>query len=198
MPERKFLVISAHPDPASFNAAIRNTISSVLERSRQPFEMIDLYANAYNPVLSLQELKGEISEETKAYQEKIKRADVILFLFPVWWFRAPAILEGFFDKVFIPGFAYRFKKIIGKFGMPVPLLREKRVLAIITHGAPALPVKILYVNAVKYRFLLGFLSFCFYLWRCRIIQLWAVPFVSQKKRVRYLKKVERVLENYLS
>lgn len=197
MSERKFLVISAHPDPESFNAAIRRTITDVLERRSQPFELIDLYASAYNPVLSLRELKGEISDETKTYKEKIKQADVIIFLFPVWWFRAPAILEGFFDKVFIPGFAYRFKKIIGTFGLPIPLLREKKVLGVITHGAPAFPVKTLYLNAVKYRFLLGFLSFCFYLWRCRIIQLWAVPFVSQKKRIRYLKKVERIMENYL-
>lgn len=187
---KKFLIITAHPDPESYNAAIRKTMVSTLEREGQALDIIDLYAIGYNPVLSLRELKGEPDQQTIEFQNRIRLADVIIFLFPVWWFRAPAILEGFLDKVFSPGFAYRFHKIIGTFGMPVPLLKEKRVLAVITHGAPSLPVRTIYVNAVKFRFLLGFLSFCFRLWKCRIVQLWAVPFVSQEKRQRYLRRVE--------
>jgi NAD(P)H dehydrogenase (quinone) len=190
---KKFLVIYAHPDPGSFNAAIRQQVVSVLTAAGIPHHVIDLYAEHYNPVLSLEELKGQASAETKRYQQLISDSTDIIFIFPVFWFRAPAILEGFLDKVFVPGFAYRFKQIIGKYGIPIPLLKDKRVLAIVTHGAPALPVKTLYINAVKYRFLLGFLSFCFYLWKCRFIQLWSVPFINAEKREKYLKKVERVV-----
>lgn len=192
---KKFLILYAHPDPASFNAAVKNTIVKTLEKSNCSFTVVDLYAQHYNPVLSLEEMKGKLSEESKKYQEMISEATNIVFVFPVWWFRAPAILEGFLDKVFVPGFAYRFKKIIGKYGMPIPLLKEKNVLAIITHGAPALPVKLIYVNAVKYRFLLGFLSFCFSLFKCKIVQLWSVPFTNDKVRVNYLRKVERLIIN---
>ncbi len=190
---KKFLVIYAHPNPDSFNAAIKKRIQSVLSASNIPLDVIDLYDMNYNPVLSLAELKGFVPDETKMFQELISGSTDIIFIFPVFWFRAPAIMEGFIDKVFVPGFAYRFKKIIGKYGIPVPLLKDKRVLAFLTHGAPAFPVKTLYVNAVKYRFLLGFLSFCFYLWNCKIVQLWSVPFVNADVRERYLKKVERVL-----
>ena len=190
-----YLIIYAHPDSKSFNHAMLETVKSNFEKRNLSFKIIDLYAINYNPVLSLEELKGKNSEQTIEFQKLIKEATNIIFIFPVWWFRAPAILEGFCDKVFTVGFAYRFKKIIGIYGMPIALLKEKRVTAFITHGAPALAVKTFYVNAVKFRFLLGFLSFSFNLFKCCIYQFWAVPFVSEKKRKKYLRKIVSVISN---
>lgn len=190
---KKFLLIYVHPDPKSFNNAIKEKITDTLESANSSYKVIDLYSENYNPVLSLEELKGTASADTKRYQELITDSTDIIFIFPVFWFRAPAILEGFLDKVFVPGFAYRFKKLFGNYGIPIPLLKDKHVLAIFTHGAPALPVKTIYVNAVKYRFLLGFLSFCFNLFKCKIVQLWSVPFVDEKIRKKYLRKVERLV-----
>ena len=190
---KNFLLIYAHPNPNSFNAAIKTKIISTLEKARVTYKVIDLYLENYNPVMSLEEIDGNISLETKRYQRLISESTSIIFIFPVFWFRAPAILEGFLDKVFVPKFAYRFKQIIGIYGIPIPLLKDKNVLAILSHGAPALPVKTIYVNAVKFRFLLGFLSFCFNIFKCRIIQLWAVPFVKEKTRNKYLNKIERLV-----
>lgn len=190
---KNFLIIYAHPNPESFNAAIKNTVEAALHKSNTSYKIIDLYSEGFNPVLSLDEMNGNEGAEIIKYRQLITEASNIIFIFPVWWFRAPAILEGFLDKVFVPGFAYRFKQLIGKYGIPVPLLKDKNVLTIITHGAPALPVKILYLNAVKYRFLLGFLSFCFSLWKCKFVQLWSVPFVNQNVRIKYLRKVERLI-----
>ncbi len=188
-----YLILYAHPDPNSFNRAVLEQVKKTLELKNAPYKVIDLYGINYNPVLSLEELKGKNSEQTVEFQKMIKEAAHIIFIFPVWWFRAPAILEGFLDKVFTMGFSYRFKKIIGKYGIPVRLLKDKTVTAFISHGAPALPVLLLYVNAVKYRFLLGFLSFNFKLSRCSIHQFWAVPFVSTEKRKKYLQKAEQIV-----
>jgi NAD(P)H dehydrogenase (quinone) len=190
---KSILIIYAHPDEKSFNAAILNKAIAAIKASGNKYSVIDLYKENYNPVLTVAEMKGEPCEETKKYQQLIKEATDIIFIFPVWWFRAPAILEGFIDKTFTPKFAYRFKPIIGKYGLPVPLLKDKRVTVFVTHGAPALPVKTLYVNAVKYRFLLGFLSFCFNIFKCKIVQLWSVPFINDAKRKKYLDKVERLI-----
>jgi NAD(P)H dehydrogenase (quinone) len=187
------VIIYAHPDENSFNAAILKQTVLQLELQGSMFTVIDLYKENYNPVLSITELKGEAGKETKKHQHLIKHASDIIFIFPVWWFRAPAILEGFIDKTFTPKFAYRFKPIIGKYGLPIPLLKDKRVLVFVTHGAPALPVKTLYVNVVKYRFLLGFLSFCFNIFRCKIVQLWSVPFINERKRQLYLDKVSHIV-----
>lgn len=191
---KNFLIIYAHPNPESFNSAVKDKVISTLITRNISYQLIDLYKENYNPVLSLNELNGKVTDEIKKHQQLISASTHIIFIFPVWWFRAPAILEGFIDKTFVPGFAYRFKQIIGKYGIPVPLLKEKKVLAIITHGAPALPVKILYVNAVKYRFLLGFLSFCFNLFKCKIVQLWSVPFINEQQRKKYLLRVEKLIQ----
>lgn len=188
-----YLIIYSHPDERSFNHAVLESVKSAMGKKNITYKVIDLYGINYNPVLSLEELKGKNSEQTVEFQKMIKESTNIIFIFPVWWFRAPAILEGFCDKVFTVGFSYRFKKIIGIYGIPIRMLKDKTVTAFISHGAPALPVKTLYVNAVKYRFLLGFLSFNFKLSQCSIYQFWAVPFVSDEKRKKYLKKVEQIV-----
>ena len=194
MSEYMQLIIYAHPDKESFNHALLEMTKNTFEKNNQAFKVIDLYEIGYDPVATKEEAKGKLSEESKAFQQLVKKADNIVFIFPVWWFRAPAILEGFIDKVFTPGFAYRFKKLVGVYGLPVPLLSDKKVVAFITHGAPAFPVLTLYVNAVKYRFLLGFLSFCFNIFKCRIYQFWSVPFVSREKLGGYLKRAERIID----
>ena len=188
-----FLIIYAHPDEKSFNYAVLEQVKSALEKRNLIYKVIDLYKINYNPVLSLEELKGKNSEQTTAFQKMIKESTNIIFIFPVWWFRSPAILEGFCDKVFTSGFAYHYKHLFGVYGMPIRHLTDKRVTALITHCAPALPVKTIYVNAVKYRFIIGFLSFCFDLFKCRIYQFWSVPFVSDEKRKIYLQKVKRIV-----
>ncbi|MBC7888435.1 MAG: NAD(P)H-dependent oxidoreductase [Ferruginibacter sp.] len=194
---KNILIIYAHPDEQSYNAVVLNKIVSTIKVSGNRYQVIDLYKEGYNPVLSTKEMRGEISPETENYQQLISRASDIIFIFPVWWFRAPAILEGFIDKTFVPKFAYRFKKIIGNYGLPIPILKDKKVLAFITHGAPALPVKLLYLNVVKYRFLLGFLSFCFNIFKCKIVQLWSVPFCSDPRRKIYLDRVGKIVESRL-
>ena len=187
------LIIYAHPDKESFNHAMLEAAKATLEKNKVAYEVIDLYSENYEPAATTAEVRGKVSPATLAHQDKIKRASTIIFIFPVFWFRAPAMMEGFIDKTFTSGFAYRYKKLFGVYGMPIRLLRDKHVIAMITHGAPALPVKTLYVNAVKYRFLLGFLSFCFHMRRCRIYQFWSVPFVSREKREKYLRKVSRII-----
>lgn len=187
------LIIYAHPYEQSFNAAILQKVIATIKLSGNNYTVVDLYKEKYNPVLSAAEMNGETDFETRLHQRMIKEATDIIFIFPVWWFRAPAILEGFIDKTFTPQFAYRFKPLIGKYGLPVPLLKDKKVTVFVTHGAPALPVKTLYVNVVKYRFLLGFLSFCFNVFTCKIVQFWSVPLITDSKRSAYLKKVERII-----
>ena len=187
------LIIYSHPDPKSFNHAMLEQVKSSLDKKNALYKVIDLYGINYNPVLSLEELKGKNSEQTIEFQKQIKESSNIIFIFPVWWFRAPAILEGFCDKVFTAGFAYHYTHLFGVYGMPVRHLTDKRVTALITHGAPAFSVKTLYVNAVKYRFLLGFLSFSFSLFKCKIVQFWSVPFVKDEKRKKYLEKVGRII-----
>ncbi len=106
-------------------------------------------------------------------------------------------MESFFDQIFTPGFAYKFKPITKVYGIPQPLLGDKKVRTYLTHGAPALPVMLLYLNSVKLRLVLGVYSFVFGWFKTRTTQFWSVPFVSQEKRVGYLEKVKEDIKKDL-
>lgn len=100
-----------HPYEKSFNHAILETAKSTLEATGQEYSVIDLYEDKFNPVYEPEELalfhKGEYLDPiVKEYQEKLTASKKVVFIFPIWWGEAPAMLKGFFDKVMLPGFGY--------------------------------------------------------------------------------------------
>ncbi len=101
------LIIYAHPYKESFCAGILSRCLSCLDSA----DLIDLYEDGFNPVMSGEELalynKGESKDPlVPLYQKKIAAAGRLIFIFPVWWYDAPAILKGFFDKVLLKDFAF--------------------------------------------------------------------------------------------
>ena len=183
--QKKILIVVGHPDKKSFCwNGIYRTIVRQMRKHKEEFETIDLYRDSFaRPRTDL----------IKKYQELVTWSTHIYFISPVWWFRLTPRMEVFFDEVMTPGFAYKFQNITKLYAYPVPFLKDKKVRTYITHGAPALPVRTLYLNSVKLRLVLGVFTFVFgwkpSLW-FKTTQFWSVPFVSQKKRTRYLTKVK--------
>jgi putative NADPH-quinone reductase len=103
-------------------------------------------------------------------------------------------MEIFFDEVLTPGYAYKFVPVVGPYAYPKPFLGDKKIRTYITHGAPALPVKTLYLNSPKLRLVMGVFTFVFG-WRLSLWlktkQFWSVPFVSTAKRKQYLETVRK-------
>ena len=104
-------IIYTHPNASSFNHEILNTLSNYFSRNDAEFQVIDLYADKFDPILSAGELKvysqGQTDDElVKKYQRRINNSDELLFIFPIWWHNMPAMLKGFFDRVMLSGFAY--------------------------------------------------------------------------------------------
>lgn len=179
----KNLIVVGHPDKKSFcYNGIFKTIQDTLKNNNEEIEIIDLYKD---------DLSIKKKEVIKHYQELVTWADRIYIVSPVWWFRCTPLIEEFFDVVFTPGFAYKFKPLIPKYGYPKPLLSHKKVRTYLTHGAPALPVYFLYFNAVKLRLVLGVYSFVFGWFKTNTRQFWSVPFVDDNTRTKYLRKVTR-------
>ena len=96
-----------------------------------------------------------------SYKDLITWSENIFIISPVWWFRLTPRAEIFFDEVFTPGFAYQFVNITKLYAYPKPFLKNKKVRTYITHGAPALPVRTLYLNSVKLRLVMGVYTFVF-------------------------------------
>ncbi len=181
------LIVIGHPDKDSFcYDGIMRTIRDELDLNKEKVELIDLYEDKFSP--SRHNKNKEIVEK---YQGLVTWSDRIYFISPVWWFRCTPLLEGFFDQVFVPGFAYEFVTITKKYGYPKPLLKDKKVRTYLTHGAPALPVLTLYLNSVKLRLVMGVYSFVFGWFKTETRQFWSVPYVSETDRKNYLEKVKK-------
>jgi NAD(P)H dehydrogenase (quinone) len=103
------LIIFTHPDnEKSHNAAILRHVQARLKGRHEEFGTIDLYADGFDPLLRLSVESDKKKELVAGYQELIAKAERLIFIFPVWWYNAPAALKGFIDNVFFPGFAYDF------------------------------------------------------------------------------------------
>ena len=129
------LIIYVHPETKGFNSRILATLTGELDRRQVSWRLIDLYRDSYHPVLRSEEHftagNRQVAEQTREYQELVKQHDKLVLIYPVWWNGPPAILKGFFDRVFTPGFAYRFNGRI-----PGKLLKGKKAAVLLTHGSP--------------------------------------------------------------
>ena len=182
----KNLIIIGHPNVESFcYDGIFKTINNELSKNKEEIEVIDLYRDDFiRPRKAL----------TEKYQKLVTWSERIYFISPIWWFRLTPRMEIFFDEVFVPGFAYEFVNITKLYAYPRPFLKDKIVRTYVTHGAPSLPVRTLYLNSVKLRLVMGVYTFVFG-WRVSLFtktkQFWSVPFVTESKRKKYLKSIER-------
>ncbi|UED87211.1 NAD(P)H-dependent oxidoreductase [Streptomyces profundus] len=149
---RKVLIVHAHPEPRSLTTSLASFAEAELRAAGHQVRTSDLYAMkwkasvdgddypAHDPaerldVASASQLAfdgGTLTADVRAEQEKLLWADAVVFQFPLWWFSVPAILKGWFDRVFTAGFGY------GDSSMPKygdGTLAGRRALISVTIGA---------------------------------------------------------------
>jgi NAD(P)H dehydrogenase (quinone) len=120
------LIVYAHPGPESLNAALRDFTVERLESDGHAVRVSDLHAMRWKPLLDEADFPARdaakplalMGDSERAYregtqaadvaleQDKLEWADTVIFQFPMWWFSMPAILKGWFDRVYAYGFAY--------------------------------------------------------------------------------------------
>lgn len=126
------LILFAHPCAESFSAALHKTVRDSLAARGWDIDDCDLNAEGFSPVLTAAERRayheaGPNIEPVRAYVERLQRAEALVLVFPVWNFGFPAILKGFFDRVFLPGVSFRLED-----GKVKPNLTHIRKLAAVT------------------------------------------------------------------
>jgi NAD(P)H dehydrogenase (quinone) len=129
------LVILCHPNPASFNRAIADSVEAVSGALGHDTCCRDLYGIAFNPILSRADMDSAVEavpQDVRQEQEFISWADMLTFVYPVWWAGMPALLKGYIDRVFCQGFAYRLHADSAQ-----GLLQGKKVLIFNTTGLPS-------------------------------------------------------------
>lgn len=128
------LLVYGHPKtPRSFNFDLKERLVATLRAHGHNVLVRDLYEISFNPLLSSKDLElihnNEIPEDIKREQDFIRNADVIIFIYPIWWAGQPAIIKGYIDRVFSYGFAYMYKG-----GKVVGLLPDKKAIIINSNG----------------------------------------------------------------
>ncbi|MDY0277098.1 MAG: NAD(P)H-dependent oxidoreductase [Acholeplasma sp.] len=107
----KTLIVYAHPWDGSFNHFVLEKVEGLLKKQGKEVDVIDLNKDGFDPVMRPADLKvfakGEYHDQlAKSYVEKLKEADELVLVFPIWWYGEPAILKGFYDKVLLKGQVY--------------------------------------------------------------------------------------------
>ena len=144
------LIILAHPEPTSFNAAWAAASRAALEAAGEAVLVSDLCAMGFDAVegrghfagtagafdvLKAQEgasSAGALPADVQAEVDKIRAADLLIFHFPLWWFAPPAILKGWCDRALVHGALH---DVDNRFD--AGLCRGKRALFCVTTGADA-------------------------------------------------------------
>ncbi|KQM16798.1 NAD(P)H dehydrogenase [Plantibacter sp. Leaf171] len=115
------LIVHAHPESTSFSTAQAHEVRRALEAQGFQVDLLDLYAQAWQPVLDRHEFPafdgpfkpqreqwsavrdGTLPDDVRSDLDRVLAADLLVLSFPLWWFSMPAILKGWLDRVFVMG-----------------------------------------------------------------------------------------------
>ena len=135
----KCLVVFAHPLQDSLCRHLCDETVAHLAGKGYDIELLDLYASAFDPRLSEAERQSYYAGvfdagHLQAQLRQLQAAQSLVLVFPTWWFGFPAILKGWFDRVWAPGHAYQHAADLGAITPGLLQLQEVRVVT--TLGSP--------------------------------------------------------------
>ena len=135
----RVMVVHAHPVETSYNHALYNAVLETLRLGGHEVDALDLYAENFNPVMSragrleYHHVPENVTPELKPYVDRLMAAQALVLVFPVWNYGFPAILKGYFDRVFMPGVSFVLEGGEGADkGKLKPNLRHIRKVAFVT------------------------------------------------------------------
>lgn len=142
----RVMVLHAHPVETSFNRALCNAVLETLKAGGHEPDLVDLYAEGFDPVLSrdgrlnYHHVPDNITPDLKPYVDRLMAAEAIVVVHPVWNYGFPAILKGYFDRVFMPGVSFILEGGDGDDkGKLIPNLKHiKKVAFVTTYGGDRL------------------------------------------------------------
>ena len=131
-------VILAHPQKGSFNHAIAAMVVQTLNHHGYEVIFHDLYEEKFDPLLPGEEIAADapLPPRLQQYCCEVSQAQGLVIIHPNWWGQPPAILKGWVDRVFRPGWAYKFRENDKGEGIPLGLLTAKAALVFNTANTP--------------------------------------------------------------
>ncbi|VWC29627.1 NADPH quinone oxidoreductase [Burkholderia lata] len=146
------LIVVAHPEPQSFNAALAGAAADAWHAGGHTATVANLYADAFDACEAPRHYadrldtarfdaqreqrhhweRGTLAPEIALHVDLLRQADALILQFPLWWFGAPAILKGWMDRVFVYGGLYSSRQRHDR-----GVLHGRRVLLSVTTGSSA-------------------------------------------------------------
>lgn len=189
------LVVYCHPVPESYCAAVRDTVVTTLERNGHSVDLMDLYAEKFDPVMPASERRryNGMKLDDHPYPshiERLQQTDAIVFVYPTWWYGMPAMLKGWLDRVWTPELTFKIPHGPG----PIkPLMTHIKLLCVVTTcGAPRW-WSYLVGHPGKRTILRGMRALCAKTCRRVFLAHYLMDKSTPKSRADYLKQVEKRL-----
>lgn len=187
------LVVLAHPLENSLCKHLANKTIDHLEKQGYQVTVKDLYAENFNPVLSKPERDSYYKEQFDDLQLKsditqLKQAESLVLIFPTWWFGFPAILKGWFDRVWAPGHAYEHASDYGPIKQCLSNLKEMKVVT--TLGSPWWVDTFILRKPVKKVLKLALLGACATNCKFKMLSLYKSEKLTDLKIDKFISKIE--------
>jgi len=189
MHNKNILIINGHPDAESFNSGLTNSYKKGAETSNAKVDVIDIAELKFNPNLQFGYRKRtDLEPDLIDSIEKIKKADHIVWIFPMWWYGYPAIMKGFIDRTFLPGTTFDYE--LGK-AMPKQLLKGKTARIIVTADTPKWYNSLFMKNPAVNQLKRGTLQFCG-IKPVKVSYIAPIKDSTQEFREKWLRKIEEL------
>ncbi|WP_353097367.1 NAD(P)H-dependent oxidoreductase [Empedobacter brevis] len=169
---KKILIINGHPNKNAFNNGIAIAYKTGAENTGAEVKEIVIGDLQFNPNLQFgYQKRTELEPDLIEALEKIKWAEHLVWVHPVWWGGLPAVTKGFIDRLFLPGFAFQYKEnsvwwdklLKGKTARIITTLDQPSWYYWLVYGRPSVnqlkkstlefcgikPVKVTYIGVVK-------------------------------------------------
>lgn len=195
----KCLVVIAHPLADSLCQSLAQTAIAALTRAGHEVVVEDLYGSAFAPALTGAERASYYrlpfdAAAVEAETGRLLAAEALVLVFPTWWFSFPAILKGWFDRVWAPGIAYDHASDLGFIRPRLNGLR--RTLAITSLGSPWWVDRFILRQPVKRVLKTGLLGTCAPACRFEMLSLYRAERLDEERLAAFRARFERVLAGW--
>ena len=196
----KVNVVYAHPAADSYQASLHRRVVHVLRARGDEVVDFDLHEMKFDPAMQPDEWRGhnDLSQappkELQAYIDALKWAEACVFWFPTWWSGMPAVLKGYFDRVWRPGVAFEVPQ---DGGLIKPALRNIRRMGVVTTcGSPWWYTRLYMQDPGRKVLLRGLKTMCGRTERHLYLSKYSVESISREERESFARKVEQRFERF--
>jgi putative NADPH-quinone reductase len=196
----KCLIVTTHPLKDSLCTALTQYVVNVLTNAECELTVEDLYEDKFEPALTAKERLSYYGEnydssDVTAHVERLREAEALVLIFPTWWFGFPAMLKGWFDRVWGPGIAYDHASDFGPIKPRLDNLRK--VLVITTLGAPWWVDRLIMRQPLKRTIKFALLGACAKNSRLKYLSLYNSEKLDESKIDGFKSKIKKTLREWM-